>query len=171
MQVIEWKPPPHAKVNEICIKTWLYDGGNDVFNSFALSGEPMADQLAGAYSTEPSSQYNASEIAETNIQQREMKKAYLDYWNSTASQTNTERPVDAIISPLAPFPAARPNMYAHYGYTTWVNLLDYTSVVVPVTNVDKSLDPVDKEYKPLNKEDQICYDSCEYCSNNYYAQG
>jgi amidase len=106
-------------------------------------------------------QYTASQIAANNVAQRELKKEYLDYWNSTASKTSTGKPVDGVISPAAPFAAARPGMYAYYGYTTWVNLLDYTSVVIPVTEVKAELDPVDANYKPLNAEDKICYKSCK----------
>lgn len=91
---------------------------------------------------------------------RDIKKQYLDYWNSTASITSTGGPVDAVISPAAPFAAARPGMYAYYGYTSWVNVLDYTSVVFPVTNVKAVLDPVDVDYEPLNAEDKISYESC-----------
>jgi hypothetical protein len=39
----------------------------------------------------------------------------MDYWNSTSSVTGTGRPVDAIVAPLAPFAAARPDMYDYYG--------------------------------------------------------
>jgi hypothetical protein len=39
----------------------------------------------------------------------------MEYWNETASHTGTGRPVDAIISPLAPFAAARPDMYDYIG--------------------------------------------------------
>jgi amidase len=106
-------------------------------------------------------QFTGSEIAANNIAHRELKKGYLDYWNSTASKTSTGKPVDAIISPVAPFPATRPGMYAYYGYTTWVNMLDYTSVVVPITDVKAELDPADTDYKPLNAEDKTCYESCK----------
>jgi len=87
-----------------------------------------------------------------------LKKEYLEYWNSTAEKTSTGKPVDAVICPVAPFPAPRPKMYSYYGYSTWVNLLDYTSVVVPVTDVDKTLDPADSDYKPLNEEDRIAHE-------------
>lgn len=35
----------------------------------------------------------------------DLRKEYLDYWNQTAEATGTGRPVDAIISPGAPFAA------------------------------------------------------------------
>lgn len=167
--MIEWEPPSHQKVNEICMKTWVFDGGRDFVDSFALSGEPMSAQVGGQYGTTLIEQYNAVEIAKVNVEQRTIKKQYSDYWNSTASKTSTGRPIDAIISPIAPFPAARPKMYGYYGYTTWVNLLDYTSVVVPVTTVNKSVDLADKEYSPLNEENKICHESCKSNLDLHFA--
>ena len=85
-----------------------------VHGAFALSGEPMASQVAGVYG-KLSDQYNASQIAEVNVGIRKWRKEYMDYWNSTSALTGTGRPVEAVIAPLAPFPAARPKMYAYYG--------------------------------------------------------
>jgi len=158
-EVIEWNPPPHSVLNTVIMKTWSYDGGYDCISSFNLSGEPISPQLATAYDKGLVQQYNATQIAETNVRQRELKKEYLEYWNSTAEKTSTGKPVDAVICPVAPFAAARPGLYSYYGYTTWVNLLDYTSVIVPLTNVDPALDPADKDYKPLNEEDKTSYES------------
>jgi amidase len=146
----------------------MYDGGADLHDSFALSGEPMAEQLARAFGGLKLEQFNGTKIAETNVQQRQIRKEYLDYWNSTTEVSGTGRPVDAVIAPLAPFPAARPKMYAYYGYTTFVNLLDYTSVVVPITTADKNVDIADKDYKPLNDEDKICYESCKLCGTMFF---
>jgi len=36
---------------------------------------------------------------------RDLREAYLEHWNATVSQTGTGRPVDAIISPVAPWTA------------------------------------------------------------------
>jgi capsule polysaccharide export protein KpsE/RkpR len=68
----------------------------------------------------------------------------MDYWNDSVQRTGTGRPVDALIMPVAPFPAARPGRYLYYGYTVIVNVLDYTSVVVPVMVADKELDKKDE---------------------------
>lgn len=143
----------------MCFATWRFDGGEDVHGAFGLSGEPMAQQIAVAYGDKPIEQNKASEIMAINIAKRECQKEYMEFWNSSASFTTTGRPIDAIISPVAPFPAARPTMYYYYGYTTWVNLLDYTSVVVPVLRADKTVDKVDTDFKPLNEIDKMCYES------------
>jgi amidase len=159
-EVVEWTPPSHKTITEAGFKSWIFDGGKDVKAAFALSGEPMSDQVKFYKSLEK--EFTASEIAATNVELRGLKKEYLDYWNSTTEKTSTGRPVDAVISPLAPFPAARPGKFTYYGYSTWVNVLDYTAVTVPVTNVDKSVDVRDKEYTPLNDTDKQIQDDCKY---------
>lgn len=120
----------------------------------------MVSQISGMYGKKRE-EASASKIAANNIAKREYQKEYLEYWNSTAHLTATGRPVDAIIAPLAPFAAARPNRYKSYGYSNIYNTLDYTSCVVPVTNVDKKVDVVNKTFKPvseLDRETQEDYD-------------
>jgi amidase len=87
----------------------------------------------------------------------------MDYWNSTAVLTEDGSVVDYIISPVAPWPAARRELFTYVGYTTWVNLLDYTSVVIPVTTASKELDPVDRGYVPINDFDKDAFEACK-CS-------
>ena len=43
----------------------------------------------------------------------------------------------------------------------WVNILDYTAAVLPVTTVDKRVDIVDKGYKPISATDEKVWKSCE----------
>jgi amidase len=162
-EIIDWKPTPtHETVTDVCYKCWNFDGGADLRGAFELTGEDQASQALVA--NEPQS--NATEIMAVNVQKREVQKDYMEYWNSTAEQTATGEPVDAIIAPLAPFPAARENGYTYYGYSVWVNLLDYTSVVVPVTNVDKNVDKKYSDFKALNETDQKTQDTCMYRRNN-----
>lgn len=127
----------------------------------ALSGEPMADQVAQAYGTGPVDEVGGSKIARTNVEKREYQKEYMEYWNSTKDSTGTGRPVDAFIMPLAPFTAARPKAYSYYGYSTIINTLDYTSCVIPVTIADKSIDVLAKDFKPINEQDKVMSGSCK----------
>jgi amidase len=76
----------------------------------------MASQISSTYGT-LKDEYTASQIAANNVAKRAYQKEYMEYWNSTADFTDTGRPIDAVIAPLAPFPAARPDMYKYYG--TW----------------------------------------------------
>ena len=157
-KVVEWKPPSHERGLECTFKTWVYDGGEDIHNAFALSGEPMSKQISMTYQEKPFKQASATEIAATNVAKREYQKEYMDYWNSTAELTESGRPVDAFIMPLAPYAAARPEKYLYYGYSGIINGLDYTSVVIPVTLADKSVDVADKSFKAISDADQQAYD-------------
>ncbi len=74
----------------------------------------MCAPVAASYGVKKE-QRTASEISAINVLKRQYQKEYMEYWNSTVSQTGTGRPVDAIITPLAPFAAARPGMYDYYG--------------------------------------------------------
>ncbi|KAI4722668.1 amidase [Aureobasidium sp. EXF-10727] len=157
-KIIEWQPPSHGKLEDICTKSWNYDGGADAAKAFGLSGEDPKPNIM----FEQSSQANATEIMRNQISKRDAEKEYMEYWNSTSELTGTGRPVDAIISPLAPFTAARPNKYTSYSYSVWINVLDYTSVVVPVTKVDKKVDKAYTDLKPVSETDektQATYDA------------
>lgn len=157
-KVIEWKPPSHARLLAIVFNTWIYDGGKDVHEAFALSGEPMAQQVKMTYGEKPVQEFTASQIAVNNIAKRKFLKEYMDYWNSTAQETGTGRPADGFICPVAPYAAARPERYLYYGYSSFVNGLDYTSVVVPVTTADKTKDHYPQGYSPISDLDKTTLD-------------
>ena len=177
-KVIDWKPPSHKvgidiivreNGSSICLKltyvcqttSWLYDGGRNVHEALSLSGEPISPQVAAFYGMTPVDEMNATRIAATNVMKREYQKTYMDYWNSTEELTGTDRPVDAFIMPVAPFAAARPNKYGYYGYSTIVNLLDYTSCSIPITTVDRNIDMKDEQFEPQNSIDKEVADSCK----------
>ncbi|CAK7243123.1 MAG: hypothetical protein STHCBS139747_004632 [Sporothrix thermara] len=76
------------------------------------------------------------------------RRDYLDYWNSTAALTNSDRPVDAVLSPTKRVA----------GYTPWANTLDYTAAVFPVAKVDPAVDKKEQNYVPLNDNDKTIRD-------------
>ncbi|KAL8909509.1 MAG: hypothetical protein Q9207_000189 [Kuettlingeria erythrocarpa] len=154
--VIEWDPPSHKRGLELIMNAWTYDNGVDIRAAFALSGEPMVPQIAATYGGKMADAppKDAMHIAANNVAKREWQKEYMEYWNATKEVTGTGRPVDAVIAPVAPFAAARPNGYIYYGYSSVVNALDYTACVIPVTTVDKNIDTVDPSFNPLNETDK-----------------
>ncbi|KAL8763517.1 MAG: hypothetical protein Q9184_000729 [Pyrenodesmia sp. 2 TL-2023] len=155
-KVIAWDPPSHRRGEEIVLKAWTYDNGADIRSAFALSGEPMVPQIATMYGGKMADAppKDATHIAANNVAKREWQKEYMEYWNSTAEVTGTGRPVDAVIAPVAPFAAARPNCYLYYSYSLFVNALDYTACAFPVTTVDKNVDTVDSSFKPMSEIDK-----------------
>ncbi|EHK97221.1 putative Acetamidase [Glarea lozoyensis 74030] len=147
-RTITWAPPSHQEGIDIAGKTFMFDGGTDVRAAFALSGEPMAPAIAQNYAKQ-SPEYTASQIAATNVQKRQFQKKYMEYWNSTSTITGTGRPVDAVISPLAPFAAAKRDTYDYYGM--------YGGAFLPVTTVDKEVDVVDEGYEPKSEQDEMIH--------------
>jgi amidase len=158
--VVEWKPPSHAEIQDWGNRYMAFDGGRDIQSAFALSGEPMAPQIALYKGLEK--EFTGGQIAATNVKLRHLKKGYMDYWNSTAKVTGMGRPVDAVITPVAPWPAARRERFTYYGYSGWVNVVDYTSVVVPVMKADKSVDGRDEGYRPLDERDRGVWEACKF---------
>lgn len=112
------------------------DGGADLTHHFSLSGESKATQVI----INEGGTLSMTELAALNVAKREYQKQYMDYWNRTAELTGTGRPVDGLLCPLAPHAAVIPKEYHYVGYTSFVNVLDYTSVAVPVTFADKNID-------------------------------
>jgi amidase len=155
--VIEWKPPAHSKAAELVVripghfpftisklnaneqqgKIFEMDGGADLNYHRGLSGEPQPAQVIVS---KDGNELTASGISAINVAKREYQKAYMDYWNSTATLTSTGRPVDGFFCPLAPHAAVIPTAYDYVAYTGFVNLLDYTSVAVPVAFADRNID-------------------------------
>lgn len=77
--------------------------------------------------------------------------------------------LDAIIAPAAPMASAKHQQYKYSGYTSIFNLLDFTSLIVPVTFADKNVDVVAQDFQPTGDLDAgiqkdctsaglICYD-------------
>jgi amidase len=159
-KVVEWTPPTnsHLDLMAVSMNAYSYDGGKNVADAFALSGEKIHPQIVGLFGESLKEQHNASQIAANNVEKRRLQREYMDYWNSTIDLTGTGRPVDGIICPVAPFAAARPQKYNYYNYTTFVNALDYTSVNVPVTLADKNIDKYDPGYVPSNEYDKAIFD-------------
>lgn len=96
-QVIEWKPPSHKRLADIALRSWIYDGGKEVRETFALSGEPMSQQIQ--LFKEPREEQKASFIQvsrsslpsrptkliwsqETNVMKREIQKGkfFKGFW-------------------------------------------------------------------------------------------
>ncbi|KAF7515211.1 hypothetical protein PCG10_003560 [Penicillium crustosum] len=138
-QIIDWRPPPHKIAHVIAEETFQMDGGADVHAHLALSGEPQPPQCFVAETT----YLKAVEIANLNIRKRQYQKSYLDYWHSTSSLTRSGRPVDAVVCPTAPHAAVIPGRYRHVGYTSFVNVLDLTSAVIPIIHASKDLDQLE----------------------------
>ena len=157
-QVLKWDTPSHSESSKIVTEVFTYDRGADSRRQFALSGEQPHPFLEKSRERE---QADATDIAANNVAKRNFQKAYLDGWMATQEVSETGRPVDAVVSPVAPFAAARPGTFKYYGYTLWANALDYSACVIPVTTVDKTIDRVDENFRPQSDLARDIMDLCE----------
>ncbi|KAG9719719.1 acetamidase, partial [Aureobasidium melanogenum] len=89
---------------------------------------------------------------DVQLQKWKFQMEYLEKWNEMEEKLGKE--MDAFIMPITPTAAIRHNQFKYYGYASAINLLDFTSVVVPVTFADKGLDKKNEDFKPMNDMDK-----------------
>lgn len=98
---------------------YCVDGGKDIRDACALSGEPIINNIKDVVSLDqPVATIN--EAWDLQLQRTEYQKKMLEIWNETAQRTKNGNPMDAFISPIAPFAAVAHNNYDHVSYTSWV---------------------------------------------------
>ena len=64
--------------------------------------------------------------------------------------------------PVAPFAAARPERSKYYGYTSIINVLDYTACTVPVTYSSQNTDTTSGDFKPVSELDRDIMAACRF---------
>ena len=104
-----------------------------------------------------------SALWNANLKKWNYQMEYLKEWRKLEESMGKE--LDAIVAPITPTAAVLHNKFRYYGYASVVNLLDLTSVVVPVTFADKNVDKKLEGYNALNEEDarvQSEYDPAAY---------
>ena len=184
--VSAWEPYKHPYAVDLANRVYAADGGTvrlplpssstfpsqprnaakanplrrqDIFASLALSGEPAIP--------------NISDLVNPNLPKRSVNEVWdiqLEKWNYQMEylakirefEAKTGRELDAIIAPITPTAAIRHNQFKYYGYATAINVLDFTSVVVPVTFADKAVDVKPSDFKPLTDMDATVHAECKF---------
>jgi len=104
-----------------------------------------------------------NDVWDIHLQKWDYQMQYLHKWREVEAELGCE--LDCIVGPISPTAAIRHNQFKYYGYASAINLLDFTSVVVPVTFADSKVDGKRADYKPLSDLDasvQAEYDPDEY---------
>ncbi|KAH9027227.1 general amidase [Lactarius pseudohatsudake] len=171
--VVDWKPYKHTELYDATMGIWAAAGQEDTLAVTSQTGEPILKSMAETNATEGttfigSKVISAFELFKIQKKRAVLRKEYLDHWQSTSVSTSTGRPVDAIISPVAPFPPPPHGQNTNAGYTMIWNVLDYPACVFPVTKVDPVLDRPKPEHDFLSEADRKIhglYDSPETFKN------
>jgi len=157
-KVVSWKPYKHDYAVDLINGIYASDGGKDIHKSLQASGEPAIPNINDLVNPDlPSA--DMSGLWDTQLKKWQFQTEYLEQWLKMEQELGTE--MDAFIAPITPTAAIRHNQFKYYGYAAAINLLDFTSVVVPVTFADKSLDKKDSSYKPMNKMDETVQGECK----------
>ncbi|KAH9978271.1 general amidase [Lactifluus volemus] len=164
--VIDWKPHKHAEIYQVTAAIWAAGGQNEFAALTSQTGEPILKSMS-TLDTSDAALYtsggglSAFELFQTQKKRAQLRKEYLDHWNSTKNLTVTGRPVDAIISPVAPFPPPPHGKNISAEYTLIWNALDYPACVFPVTKVNPILDQPKPAHEFLSKLDRNVYELCK----------
>jgi amidase len=157
--VFPWTPYKHDFAVDLINGIYASDGGTDVFDTLKESGEPAIPNFADLIN--PSlPKIDMNELWAVHLKKWAFQSEYLEQFRLMEERLGKD--IDAIIAPITPTAAIRHNQFKYYGYASAINLLDFTSVVVPVTFADKSVDKKVEGYKPLNEIDGKVQAECEY---------
>ncbi|KAI8933813.1 hypothetical protein NX059_009516 [Plenodomus lindquistii] len=157
-KVSPWTPYKHDFAVDLINKIYTSDGSTDVSRDISASGEPVIPNIKNLLNPDlPKADMN--QLWDVQSQKWTFQMEYLTQWREFEAQTGQE--LDCIIAPITPTAAIRHDQFKYYGYASAINLLDFTSVVVPVTFADKNVDGKKEGYKPMNELDGQVQDEYE----------
>lgn len=150
-------PYKPAYAHALVSRVYGSDEATDLITTLKESGEPLIPNLSN---DQWPKKLDINELWDVNLQKYAFQLEYLEQIRLAEEKLGKE--IDAIITPVAATAAVRHDQFKYYAYANIVNLLDFTSVVVPVTFADKNIDKKQEDYTPLNDYDKMVYDECEY---------
>ncbi|GAA6012111.1 hypothetical protein JCM11491_001754 [Sporobolomyces phaffii] len=130
-KVIDYTPPNAEEGRQITTALFDADGGRDIAEAVALSGEPNLNGILSANAQELST----FEYWRLCLRRKVFITKQLASWEETATRTGTGRPIDAMIAPTAPYTSFEHDAQQYIGYTGAFNLTDQSVGIVPVTKV------------------------------------
>ncbi|KAI0029809.1 general amidase [Vararia minispora EC-137] len=159
--VVDWVPYKHAELYKIMRAIGTAVGQADYNAVIQLTGEPLIESMDGnpnSYAlVTHKGELSAFELWQVHKRRQVLRKEYLDQWQATATTTSTGRPVDAIISPTAPWAAPPHGKNTNADYTRVYNALDYVACVFPVTKVDPAIDKKPPPHQFFSERDESAY--------------
>ncbi|RAL61085.1 hypothetical protein DID88_010426 [Monilinia fructigena] len=151
-KVFQWTPYKHDHARDLIGSIYAADSGKDIYNVLQASGEPPIPNIADLVNTS-SAPPSINEIWNVHLKKWAYQCEYLEQFRIIEEKLGRE--IDAIVAPASPTAAVLHDQFKYYAYTTVVNLLDFTSVIVPVTFADKGVDKKVQGYEALNKIDGV----------------
>lgn len=155
-EVIDWAPYKAEYAHALVSSVYSSDGDADVLASLKESGEPPIPNLGEMPGP---TRLDINQLWDLHVKKYDFQCEYLEQIRVAEEKLGKE--IDAIITPVSPSAAVLHDQFFYYGYSNLVNLLDFTSIAVPVTFADKNIDKKQDDYKPLNASDKKMHEYCE----------
>jgi amidase len=147
-EVVEWDTSLHKEIHTVLHQMFFLDAGQEFRDVFALGNEPMVVPVAETIRDAPEREFTVTETWSINMHRTRLQNAYAEMWNKTD--------VDFILCPVHPAAAPAHDETRWDAYTGVWNLLDYSAVSFPVTDV-RDTDSWERFPRrsevPLSKED------------------
>lgn len=159
-EVIEIDLPNHDKIMDVAIRTYTADEGKEVMKDCEESGEPVVPCVVPIVSKDQESEpLDVNTFWDLCNAAYECRQDFLEFWNNSGALSQSGREFDAIICPIWPSVSFKPGFEAIMNYSCPFNLLDCSSVVLPITKITREKDPKRAGYQPVNDLDQRVHDA------------
>ncbi|KAG0688040.1 hypothetical protein C6P40_001477 [Pichia californica] len=132
IEVIKVQWPDHPRLITALFNVYGADGCKEIINECKKSGEPIHKLLEYLVGTETKTALNINEWWDLCKEVYLIKQVYLKFW--------ADNELDAIIAPVMANTSVMPYDFACLDYTGVCNLCDCSGVVIPLGEVDASID-------------------------------
>ncbi|SCU89358.1 LADA_0E15038g1_1 [Lachancea dasiensis] len=160
-EIVEWNFPHNKRMIDVGEQVYAADFYDEVQEILETTGEPISEYMKIArenisYKGHSGRALGVSQWWEISREIRSLKEQFLEYWEKTRDLTSDGKPIDAIICPAWPSAGFRDGdvEFGCENYTVPFNVLDYSCVVLPVTQVDSAKDIPDASHSPFSTEDK-----------------
>lgn len=179
IEVVDWKPLRHAEAWEIIARLYFCDGAAEEIQSIEESGEPFRPLSIHILKDNPYvKRLSIEELWYWTLRREAYRKEYAQAWNDTANIKpaaaddsssssgsgsgggGSTRPVDVILCPVSPGASSPLDTAKYWCYTSQWNLLDYPTLVFPVSKVDPRIDLAEREFEFMNQQDLYNHNLC-----------
>ncbi|ODV95750.1 hypothetical protein PACTADRAFT_32960 [Pachysolen tannophilus NRRL Y-2460] len=158
-QVFNFEPPmDHNLLLNLLTSIFTADALQEIKTNCAKSGEPLNSLIQRSFDA-PSEPISVIDHWKQAKLKYEYQQVYDRAWTQPSKSADLETELDCFIAPAwcsTSFIAGE-NLRSPSTYTRFLNVLDYTVIVVPVTKVDKILDKPFEHYSPISEKDEINY--------------
>jgi amidase len=148
---------------------YFTDGGVADEQVIALSGEPWRPLTRWIIKENPCvKELSRGELEYWNEEREEFRIEYANHWNSTGTWSeeagNWTDVVDVMVSPVAPWIAAKHGTSKYWSYTSTWNLLDYPALAFPTPTglyASRDVDVQDGRTSFFSEVDEEIWQTCE----------